>query len=474
MVIIPTEKKFDWNHTPFVLFSIVLINVLVFLAYQSGDLEKFENALVEYKKENYLEIEWPLFEEFLREKGELDKLEEYRELYKKDFHDEVTVQVIMRLDFYRYLRFDRYDYLQQQDVGEWFYKREKINDIIKSTSYYSFGLIPSNISVFKLFSYQFLHGDIMHLLGNMFFLVICGFAVEAAIGRWYFLAFYLLTGIAGGLTHTLFNLNETLPLVGASGAVSGVMAMYLGVFKLKKIEFFYWFFIFVGYFRAPALMILPLYIGKEVYQQMSAEASNVAFMAHAGGFVVGGILTGVVMFFKPGLFNRRYIEEDHRINPYQEKLAKVYESIERLRFESAKKSLQVIMDEHGSNFELKSLRYNLEKVNKGPDYWNLVTNLLKTKVSSPAELEKLERIWLENKADYKKIDEDIIVNLAIRLSAINDPSTAANICDYLLANDSKHSSIGLLAKKLANAFEQINNLPKKKKYDAIAKKMLSF
>ena len=124
----------------------------------------------------------------------------------------------------------------------------------------------------------------------MFFLVICGFAVEAAIGHLRFLLFYLFSGVVAGVSHAAMDLDSSSVLIGASGSVSAVMAMYLGVFRFKKIEFFYWFFIFVGYFRAPALLILPFYIGKELVQFYTEAGSNVAFMAHAGGFVAGLVL----------------------------------------------------------------------------------------------------------------------------------------------------------------------------------------
>ena len=125
-------------------------------------------------------------------------------------------------------------------------QRRKAVQMLRSTSIARYGLVPSDIRITTLFSHQFMHAGVMHLLGNMVFLILCGFAVEAAIGHWQFLLFYLLSGLAGGLLFTAFDAEGTRPLVGASGAISGVMAMYLWVFRLKKIEFFYWFYAFVG------------------------------------------------------------------------------------------------------------------------------------------------------------------------------------------------------------------------------------
>src|SRR5690606_22718779 len=238
------------------------------------------------------------------------------------------------------------------------------------------GLIPAEMEPLSFISYQFLHGDIMHLLGNMFFLVVCGFAVEAAIGHLRFLLFYLITGIAGGLLHALLNPESSTTLVGASGAVSGVMAMYLGVFRLRKIEFFYWFFIFVGYFRAPALLILPVYVGKELVDYFSDGDSNVAFMAHVGGFVAGAALIAATLLLRPRLVDTEYVEQDQERDPFQEGLARVYGYIENFQFQPALKAVQLMIEEYGPRFELALLRCNLLKIERGEAFKSALLDVL--------------------------------------------------------------------------------------------------
>jgi len=211
MIVIPTEKRFDWRHAPVMLFFIVLINILVFFVYQSGDNEKYEQAYQIYFKENFLELEWPFFQQYLTEKDDQVSLERFQVMYDQQQTDELIINIISQLDFYRYMRFEEapYQFIVSSGNEGWFEQREIIYNLVKSSSFASLGLTPSDIKPLHLLSYQFLHGDIMHLLGNLFFLVICGFAVEAAIGHWRFLGFYLLCGIAGGLLHIVFNLKET-------------------------------------------------------------------------------------------------------------------------------------------------------------------------------------------------------------------------------------------------------------------------
>merc|ERR1712000_87155 len=103
--------------------------------------------------------------------------------------------------------------------NRWLEGRSEIREQIASISYLRFGLQPNDLSIPDLLIHQFLHGGFMHLLGNMVFLMICGFVVEAAIGHIAFLAFYLIGGVAAGLTHSLINIQSDTPLVGASGAI---------------------------------------------------------------------------------------------------------------------------------------------------------------------------------------------------------------------------------------------------------------
>jgi membrane associated rhomboid family serine protease len=473
MVIIPTEKRFDWNHAPVVLFSIVLINILIFFIYQSGDGKKFESALQAYQKEKFLEIEWPFFKKYLNEKNDTKALNRYQSLYNEQRFDEISFNIILNQDFYRYLRIDQYEYFQLGDVGDWFAVREQINDNIASTSISSFGLTPSSIKVFHFLSYQFLHGDMMHLLGNLFFLVICGFAVEAAIGRWRFLLFYLICGIAGGALHVIFNLKETIPLVGASGSISGVMAMYLGLFRLKKIEFFYWLFIFVGYFRAPALLILFFYIGKELFQFYGGGESNVAFLAHTGGFIAGAIIMGIAYYLNPKIFNQSYIEEDQSIDPIQEKMSTIYEFIGKYQFEAAEKALSRTIEEYGLTFELAFIRYNLSKIRKDEKHYHQMVELMTTETDSDNEIEKIERIWKENRNNLESLNHETMIKIGLTLAKLKIPESAAEICDLLVEKESKNKKLVALAKEVANKFAGLSHPLKQRKYTAVAEKLLA-
>lgn len=471
MIIVPTEKQLDWRHAPIVLCTLVLMNLMVFFFYQSNDNKKIIDVMQTYQTHGYLEHEWPLFEQYLQSKQEAVLIETYREQYQDEYYEEIVVDLLMRDDFYHYLQRHAGNYFKSDLYDEWMLERPRLHTLVQSVSFVANGLRANELRATSFLTHQFLHGDIMHLLGNMFFLIVCGFAVEAAIGHWRFLAFYILSGFAAGFAQVASDWNSSAPLIGASGAISGVMAMYLAVFRLKKIEFFYWFFFFVGYFRAPALLILPFYIGKEIYSFYSDTDSNVAFMAHAGGFVAGAILIGGALLINRSMLNRDYIEADQSIDPHQEKLAEIYEAIERHRFDRALMAVDALIKENGLSFDLALIRYNLLKISRGDSFSAAIVNLLTLPLLTPEQIKRLEKIWKDNPEVHAQLNEQAALKLGIQFSALENPQPAEQLFQLLLSRGSKNPSLSIFATKLAAAFLRVRDPQKKSYYETLSREL---
>lgn len=146
--------------------------------------------------------------------------------------------------------------------------------------------IPAWINIFTC---MFLHGGWWHLIGNMLFLWIFGNNIEDRLGPWLFLVFYLGTGVCGNLAHTLFDsgLGFT-PLVGASGAISGVMGAYILLFPKARILAVVPIGWYPATFSLPAWIYLLFYIGMQnLYPAYFSGGSQVAYWAHIGGFAAG-------------------------------------------------------------------------------------------------------------------------------------------------------------------------------------------
>jgi membrane associated rhomboid family serine protease len=137
----------------------------------------------------------------------------------------------------------------------------------------------------SLFTHMFLHGGPFHLAGNMLYLWIFGNNVEDALGRLRFVLFYLLCGLSASFTHIAFNPGSTLPMIGASGAIAGVLGGYALMFPRARVRTLVFLFIFIEVVPVPAAVILGLWF---VMQVMNIGlGGGVAWFAHVGGFLVG-------------------------------------------------------------------------------------------------------------------------------------------------------------------------------------------
>lgn len=171
-----------------------------------------------------------------------------------------------------------------------------------------------------LITSMFLHGGLMHLIGNMVFLWVLGDNVEDALGHLRYLVFYVVTGIAAALSHAVIEPASQVPMIGASGAISGVMGAYLVLHPRARIATLVFRFIV----HLPAFVVLGLWIGFQFVSVAMADASQsgVAVWAHIGGFIAGAILIvpmrlrGVPLFdradARPAFSRRRSIIPDTR------------------------------------------------------------------------------------------------------------------------------------------------------------------
>jgi membrane associated rhomboid family serine protease len=154
-------------------------------------------------------------------------------------------------------------------------------------------------AVTPFFTSMFLHGGWLHLIGNMWYLWIFGDNIEDRLGHFTYLIFYLLCGLGAGIVHTVINFNTTIPSVGASGAIAGVLGAYLVSYPTAKVLTLLPIFIFIQIIEIPALIVLGLWFvmqffsGAATLATTSAGAGGVAWWAHVGGFIIGMILVGL-------------------------------------------------------------------------------------------------------------------------------------------------------------------------------------
>ena len=140
---------------------------------------------------------------------------------------------------------------------------------------------------------MFLHGGWMHLIGNVWFLWIFGNNVEDSMGHLRFLVFYLLTGVLAAAAHIVADPRSTIPMVGASGAISGIMGAYLVLYPKARVDTLFWFLFFIRVVPLPAWVMLGYWMVLQVGGTLATSvggAGGVAYAAHLGGFIAGLVL----------------------------------------------------------------------------------------------------------------------------------------------------------------------------------------
>lgn len=279
MLIIPAEHPLDWKKPPILTLLLILLNTLIYFGYQGGDTARQEVAVKTYLDGGLLVREKAMFVESFSTRNKLD--DDDRKAVNAAPRVQLAQLILSDLQFENTLHHTP----AYQDDPAWQAARAKAETARNQMSHYRFGFIPAKFTVQGLFGAMFLHGDFGHLAGNMLFLFIFGFALERALGRAVYLGLYLLSGLA---SHLLWWALDPVWVtgIGASGAIAGLMGMYLGIYGLRRINFFYWLGPLFGYFRAPALWILPIWMGKELYGLLLAD-DHVNYYAHLGGMGAG-------------------------------------------------------------------------------------------------------------------------------------------------------------------------------------------
>ena len=180
---------------------------------------------------------------------------------------------------------------------------------------HNYGSVPAETvngqDLFTLITSMFLHGGTWHLIGNMLFLWVFADNIEATIGNFRFLTFYLLGGLAAHAAHIYFNWDSTIPTVGASGAISAVMGAYLVMFPTSRVKM-----VFIVFpFRISAFLFLGFWIWQQTSAGVAAlgvetaQSAGIAWWAHIGGFVFG-VIAGFYYRFnykvkEPDYYDRR-------------------------------------------------------------------------------------------------------------------------------------------------------------------------
>ena len=436
MLIVPVEKGLDWSRAPVVTAALVIINCLIFGLWQIRDQEKLADAMAYYEQSSLPAIEYPVYISHLHQAQQSPLATRLEAAWQANEKAPVYAHLLTDRSFSAFLQKTTLDFWGEDVFHQWQKDRQVIEEKVQSISAIRLGLIPAEGRGLTYITHLFLHGDIWHLLSNMLFLIVVGIGVEAAIGSFFFGIGYLVCGILASLFYGMITPTPYVPLVGASGAISALMGMYAVIYGLRKIRFFYFVIFYFGFFTAPALAILPIWILLEVLQAVFNTESYVAYWAHAGGLVAGAGLLAATKKWALQV-EEEYYEEVDEDETYRQDLNRLMNQISQFSFESAQKTVTELLQKYPEDLPLLTQQYHLSKLQQDPAKTQRLLERVLEKLSHMPRREKSVEVLM---VDFNNLYPDATLNQDIRLKLLiyligGDTMTTAEQVLRSLIND---------------------------------------
>lgn len=381
---IPVDRKIDWRHPPVFTLLLIAINVLVFSVFQHNDGRALEQALDYYFGSQLPELELVRFAETQAETVPVSEAARTALLWRMS--DDAA--------FMTRLRAGQVVTPEEPAYALWQFERPRYEELLERWTVHRHGLKPADFSVSDLFAHMFLHGGAGHLIGNMIFLFIFGFVVEAAIGRTVFLGAYLLAGLASAGLDIAFRPDSLIPGVGASGAIAGLTGMYTVLFGLRRIRFFYSVLFYFDYVRAPAIILLPIWLAWEIGHEL-LEPSSVNRIAHIGGLLGGALLGFAARRFSPTV-DHGYIDAEERRAQRQREYTQGLDQLATMELDQARATFERLHEEDPGDRNVLLQLYNIAKFDpQSADYHRLAHRILSLPGDDAATVSLVHDIYQE-------------------------------------------------------------------------------
>jgi membrane associated rhomboid family serine protease len=376
MLAIPLTKKISLKNPPIVTIAIILLNIFVFVVFQSNDDERYAAAVDFYFQTGLDKIEIPLYLDYL--KAHLP--EEYQKVKKKLDSDDAAARpklfTRMELDtaFQDSMEKDQLAYKNLNEKKRHRMLRRDYNNLkMKIVSWY-YGFRPARPRLETVFTSTVLHGGIGHLFGNMVFLWIIGCLIEYGCRRWLFLVIYGLGGLAATGFYWILNTQSLVPTIGASGAIAGAMGAFTVLYGLKRVRVFLTLGFYFNYLKFPALAMLPLWIGNEAFQMIYNKGSHVAYAAHLGG-LLGGAVIALILKRIPNLLDQEGFENAGE-DTVQPMIEKALEHMGRLEFADARALLVSAAESLGDDETVLKHMYIIDRQDPSADNFHRTSERL--------------------------------------------------------------------------------------------------
>jgi membrane associated rhomboid family serine protease len=453
-------KKISWRNPPYVTIAIILMNVFVFFVIQSGDSRNENQAHTYYFESGLDQIEFPLYIEFLKQ----HRPEAYQAFEQADYESDPA----SRMQLYHSLIIDKafldrlangelgsHDILQKSKHQTMRQAYQQRLDKVVSLKY---GFRPARPRLETWVTTMFLHGGVGHLLGNMLFLWLIGCLIEYGCRRWLFAVIYLLGGFAATGLFWLLNADSLIPLVGASGAISGIMGAFTVFYGFKRVRVFLNLGFYFNYVKFPAIVMLPFWIGNELFQMATNEGSGVAYAAHLGGLVGGSALAFALNRFPQWLDQEGF--EGAEDDPVQPMVEKALDHMGRLEFGEARQLLSAADDLQPDNEVILGHLFTIDRQNPDAKEFHVTSQkLLDCLCRRPESYEKAYKIYREyvKAARPAKLGAAMYLVLGRAFCEIGKLDDAKRLAAVLAKKRPDLNEVPSLLLKLAGAYARKDN-----------------
>ena len=459
MLIIPVSRRPDWRNPPLITLALILLNTLIFFGLQSNDSRLREKAFQYYASSTLPSIELPRYVTHLETVGHVKDMKTASTAMKNERWPLVLMMMESDETFMKDLRAGRVILPSEDIYSSWNRQRIEFDRLMRSPLVERFGFRPAQPTLSGFIGHMFLHGSFDHLLGNMAILFIVGYMVEETLGKRRFLAFYLLSGLGAALFDLIFNASRFAPGIGASGAISGVMAMFVALYGMRKIRFFYWVLVYFDFFYAPAIIVLPFWMANELYQHLFNHGSMVNYMAHLGGLVTGALLIALQRAFGKKSLSAPKTEAQR--DPLPAQLAKVDTLLGDLRIEEARKALHHLAEKHPVDLQILGRYYKVSRnTPASDDYHRAAALIFALPDDHPASSELIHETFVE----YLKMAKPTVrftprqlIMLIRRLARSGHADDAERLTRVLAMRAAQEPQLPGLLLLVAEAFRKANN-----------------
>jgi membrane associated rhomboid family serine protease len=456
MFIVPVTGQLSRRNLPLVTIGLILINCLIFFIFQSNQARQQMEAEGYYFTSGLADIEISRFIEYRAKTADepvnpqdLDRLndEELAELYLN-----------MRQDgqFEAKMRNEEIITPRDSEYHEWKQLRNWYEHLRSKIVSAKFGFIPAESKPVTFFTYMFLHGSFQHLLGNMIFLWLVGCMIEMGSSRIFCGATYVLTGLGAVVLFWLMHPKGGIHLVGASGSISGLMGAFCVLYGRKKVKFFYSLGVYFNYFKAPAIILLPVWIAKEIYFLYSDDIGNVAYEAHLGGLISGALL-GLIGFMLFRKANATRLEADEPLDEISPLIERALEHVSRLKMDAASRLLEQALSREPGHIAALTHLFNILKNNpRNPRFHETARHLLDRLSADSSRHAAAGRVFEEylRSAVQPCLPADLYLRMIAVLAGSGCPEKAERIIAMFLKQKPNLPGIPQALLKLAEGFRR--------------------